>query len=119
MDPFEITLFTRYLSRIYGNKIVVHRGKVHNYLGINFDFSKNGKIKIDTIPLLENIFESFPEDIGETATFPSGDYLFKIRDESEAVYFPEEQAVAFHHTTAQLLYIAPRRRRDIQTTVSF
>ena len=50
---------------------------------------------------------------------PNGDHLFKIRDKVEAVYLHEEQAVAFHCTTAQLLYIAPRWRRDIQTTVSF
>ena len=27
--------------------------------------------------------------------------------------------MAFHHTTAQILYIAPRWRRDIQTKVAF
>ena len=108
-----------YLYRIYENNLVVHLGKVHDCIGINFDLSEKGKVKIDMIPLLENIFESFPEEIGATAKSPSRDNLFKIRDESEAVYFPEEQAAAFHHTTAQLLYIAPRRRRDIQTTVSF
>ena len=57
MYPFEITLFACYLSSIYGNKLVVHRGKVHDYLGINFDFYEKGKAKIDMMPLLENIFE--------------------------------------------------------------
>ena len=66
MDPFRITLFACYLSRIYGNKLVVHQEKVHGYLGIIFDFSEKGKVNIDMISLLENIFESFPEDIGAT-----------------------------------------------------
>ena len=73
---FEITLFVCYLSIIIGNKLVFHREKVHDYLGINFDFSEKGKVKIDIIPLLENVFESFPEDIGATATSPAGDNLF-------------------------------------------
>ena len=59
VDPFEITLCTCYLSRIYGNNFVVHRGKVHDYLGINFDFSEKVKVKIDMIPLLENILNHF------------------------------------------------------------
>ena len=50
VNPFEITLFACYLSRIYGNKLVVYRGKVHDYLGINVDISEKGKVKIDMIP---------------------------------------------------------------------
>ena len=68
---------------------MVYQQKVHDYLGINFDFSEKGKVKIGIIPLLENIFESFPEEIGAIATSPSRDNLFKIRDEAEAVYLPE------------------------------
>ena len=104
---------------VYGKKLAVHQGKLHDYLGINFDFSEKGKLKIDMIPLLENIFESFPEDIGATSTSTAGDNLFKISDKSEELYIPEEQAAAFHHTMAQLLFIDPRWRRNIQTTVAF
>ena len=32
---------------------------------------------------------------------------------------PEEQAVTFHHVTAQLLFVSQRARRDIQTAVAF
>ena len=45
--------------------------------------------------------------------------MFKIRGKSESLYLPDEQAVAFCHTTEQLLYIALRCRIDIQTTVAF
>ena len=68
MDPFEITLLACYLSRIYGNNLLVHRGKVYDYLGINFDLYENRKVKIEMIPLLEKIFESFPEEIETTST---------------------------------------------------
>ena len=52
IDPFKIMLFACYLSRIYEKNIVVHQGKVHDYLGINFDLSEKGKVNIDMIPLL-------------------------------------------------------------------
>ena len=42
-----------------------------------------------------------------------------IRDEKEARRLNEEQALAFHHTVAQLLFMATRARRDIQTAVAF
>ena len=116
-DPFEIKLFACYLSSIYGNNLVVHQGKLHDYPGKKFDLSEKGKVRIDIIPLLENIFELFPEDIGLIAISPYGDHLYKIMDKLEALYPPEEQAVAFHHSTTQLLYISPIQRRYIQTTV--
>ena len=72
MDPFELMFFACYLSRICGNKLVVHRGKLHYCLGICSDLSDKGKVKIDMIPLLENSSESFPEEIGATAISPDG-----------------------------------------------
>ena len=45
---------------------MIHTGKVNDYLGINFDFSEKKQVKIDMIPLPENIFEYFPEEIGAT-----------------------------------------------------
>lgn len=40
-------------------------------------------------------------------------------DEEEARPLEEDQALAFHHTVAQLLFMATRARRDIQTAVAF
>ena len=57
MYTYDITLFAFYLSSIYQNNPVVHQGKVHDYLGIKFNFSEKGKVKIDMILFLENIFE--------------------------------------------------------------
>ena len=50
---------------------------------------------------------------------PAADHLFKVRDEKEAKPLEEERALVFHHTVAQLLFMATRARRDIQTAVAF
>ena len=50
---------------------------------------------------------------------PSAYYLFKIREKCDATQLPEEFAVIFHHTVAQLLFVSQRARHDIQTPVSF
>ena len=36
-DSFEITKFACWLSEIYGEDLTVHRGKVHDYLGMDLD----------------------------------------------------------------------------------
>ena len=59
MDPAEITKFANYLDIIYGEKLTVHRGKVHNYLGMDLDYSKKGKVGIGMIRYLSNILTGF------------------------------------------------------------
>jgi hypothetical protein len=51
-------------------------------------------------------------------SYPAADHLFKIRAPLEACLLPEQQAIAFHHTVAQLLFLS-RVRRNIQTAVDF
>ena len=68
---------------------------------------------------LNNAIEDFPEIIRRRAATPAHDKLFEIRDDEEAKKLNEEQALAFHHTVAQLLFMATRARQDIQTAVAF
>ena len=121
-DPKEITKFAVYLSSIYGEKLTVHRGKVHDYLGVDFDYSESGKVKISMIKYLKGVIDEFPEDLPTRhAATPASDNLFKVRDENDPAYrpLPKEKARQFHHTVAQLLFMSSRSRRDIQTTVAF
>ena len=99
--------------------LTVNRGKVHDYLSMDLDYSTDGKVSVATIKYLGKIIEGFPEEIKGTVATPAAEHLFQIRDESEAKLLPEEQAVAFHHTVAQLLFLSARARRDIQTAVAF
>ena len=118
-DNVAITKLLVYLSGIYGDNIVVRRGKQHDYLGMDLDFSEDGIFKCSMIPYIDTIHEDFPEAITTSAPSPHTDNLFRVRDEEEAKFLPEKQAEMFHHTVAQLLFLAMRARRDIQTAVSF
>jgi hypothetical protein len=82
-----------------------HRGKHHEYLGMDFDYSEKGKVKVRMIPYLQSILVDFPEEIVGTKTTPAADYLFKVRDEAQATKLPEEQAASFHRTTAKLVFV--------------
>jgi len=117
-DDFEITRLANYLREIYGT-ITVSRGERHDFLGMDLDYSTPGKLAVSMVPYLNNILREFPEGLGESAATPAADHLFKVHDEQDARPLPEEQARQFHHTTAQLLFLSRRARRDIQTAVSF
>ena len=118
-DPAQVTIFGEWLSKKYGVAVATHRGKVHDYLGMIFDFSPKGKVMVTMMEYIKNIIKDFPEEIVGMKTSPAADHLFTVRDLSLAKVLPEEQAMAFHRTTAQLLFLSARARRDIQpTTVS-
>jgi hypothetical protein len=118
-DDFELTKFVCYLARIYGPKLTMHTGSKHDYLGMELKFNKDGTLDMSMVQYLKNIIAEFPEVIQGKAAMPAADHLFQIRDEKEAQLLPKEQALAFHHTVVQLLFMATKARQDIQTTVAF
>jgi len=118
-DNFELTKFSCHMGRIYGPSLSMHLGKKHSYLGVDMEFCDDGALEVSMIKYLKNVIDEFPELIKGRAVTPAHDKLFVIRDGKEARKLSEEQALAFHHTVAQLLFMATRARRDIQTAVAF
>ena len=90
--------------------VAAHRGKVHDYLGMIFDFSVKGKVMVTMMEYIKSIIKDFPEEITGIKTSPATGHLFTVRDPSLAKALPEEQAMAFHHAMAQLLFLSARVR---------
>ena len=57
VDENENSKFAEWMKTIYGEKLTVHRGKIHDYLGMDMDWSKNGKVTISMIKYLFQILE--------------------------------------------------------------
>jgi hypothetical protein len=85
---------------------------------MNIDFSNSGLVKFDMIPYIKKIIETFPEKITGITSSPAADHLFQVHPPSEAKLLPVEQARAYYHTRAQLLFLL-HVRCDTQTTVAF
>ena len=122
-DPAVVTNFIEWLAQRYDTNdktLNVVRGHKHNYLGMNLNFSKKGEVSIDMVPFpfIGKIIATFPEKIMGVQSTPASDHLFQVQQHTKAKYLPEEQARAFHHTTAQLLLLS-HVRRNIQTMVAF
>ncbi len=74
-----------------------------------FDFSVKGKVMINMIKYIKNTIANFPEEV-TIKTSPAADHFFTVRDKSLSKPLPEEQARAFHHASAQLLFLSTRDR---------
>jgi hypothetical protein len=118
-DDFELTKFSCYLAKIYGPKLRMHMGHKHDYLGVNMEFNEDGTLDVSMFKYQQDVIEDFPEVIRGRVATPAAAHLFEVRDEKEAQALKEEQALAFHHMVAQLLFMATRARRDIHTAVAF
>ena len=60
-DSTEVTKFIKHFGDIYGDRMTVHRGKVHDYLGMDLDSSSPKVLKIGMIKYIKKIHEDFPE----------------------------------------------------------
>ena len=112
----EVQKIGHWLRSIYGNISVSH-GDKHTYLGMDLDYSDKGKCRITMSGYTKEVINAFPEVINGAGATPAADHLFQTREDGKKL--PEEQAAAFHRTTAQLLFLSGRARRDIQMAVAF
>eukprot|EP00957_Ditylum_brightwellii_P065005 4930891-Ditylum_brightwellii.AAC.1 len=86
--------------------MTIHHGKVHEYLGMDLDLSSPKTLKIGMIKYIKKIHEEFPEEIKSVAVTPAVEHLFEICTDNKDKLLPKEQALAFHRTTAQLLFLS-------------
>ena len=85
-------------------------GKKHDYLGVDMEFQEDGTLEVSMVQYLKNIIAEFPEAIRGKAATPAQDKLFVARNAGKAKKLWEERALVFHHTVAQLLFMATRAR---------
>ena len=111
--------FLKWLNHMYGKhgEVKATRGKVHDYLGMTFDFSEEGKVKIDMIDYMCSMVDDFsipfgPHDIAST---PAPEDLFA---EGNSPLLDEARAKEFHTTVAKGLFACKRARPDIQPTIA-
>lgn len=88
-----VTMVVNLLDGLYGQQIVdrkqvaitVHRGKVHEYLGMTLDYTESGVIKINMQDYVRKILDKMPEDMNGTATSPAADHFFQVIDGIESL----------------------------------
>ena len=85
-------------------EITVHRGKVHNYLGMTLHYTEGGNVKVSMIYYIDEIIASFdkaePRGCG-IKTSPTPEDLYKADKECEKL--SPEKAKIFHNILANTL----------------
>jgi hypothetical protein len=76
-DRFEKWLNKRYSKH---GKVTATCGKVHNYLGMELDYRKQGELKINMTKYVENIINKFLVKLGkkDRAKMPAANSLFNL-----------------------------------------
>lgn len=108
-----------WLSNKYGNlaPLTVHRGGVHEYLGMNLDFTKAGKVTVKMSDYITRLLDDAPVEFAGRASTPAGKHLFTVDEKSAPL--DEDQANMFHHLVAKILFLSKRARPDVQLAVGF
>jgi hypothetical protein len=99
------------------NKVNVQRGKRFDYLGMIFEYYKEGYVTISMYDLVDEVVKDLNLQPTARATTPASTNLYDINDKSELLN-PTMHAT-FHSVTMKCLYIAKRARPDILTAVGF
>ena len=98
--------------------IVIHRGSIHNYIGMVFDFSTTNKVVIAMDQYVRDLLVDFSFDVNSKVVSAPGDSdLFSI--DANSVLLDSERKKFFHSSVAKLLYLAKRTRPDILLVISF
>ena len=93
-------------------------GKLHDYLGMDLDFSEPGVLTISMENYIKTILKDVPRDMIGRARNPAGKHLFKV-NMVDPVKLNDKDSEVFHHITMQLMYLSQRARPDIRLAVSF
>ena len=83
---------------------------MHEYLGVPFDYSEDGIVKIDMVDYVKDMIEDSPMQLKttDTAMTPTGDNLFEIGKGKELT---KDKAEAFHRSVAKGLFFL--REQDL------
>ena len=96
----------------------VKRGKVHGFLGMTLDFSKQGQAKATVCDCVRSIvvdFAKHDKSIVTTAT-SAANHLFEVNESTAQT--SEEMAHVFHNFTAKV-FSCEQAHPDMQTAVKF
>jgi hypothetical protein len=84
-DPEVVLMVICALEKRYGKAkpLTVNRGKVHEYLGMEINYSEKGKVTICMDKYVQKILDETLEDGKGTHTTPAADHLFKVNKDGE------------------------------------
>ena len=72
-----------WMKGIYGSHMKESRGKKQNYLGMDLEFSVDGKVRGTMMYYLKKILSGFPATIQGRLVTPAAEHLFIVRGDAD------------------------------------
>ena len=102
------------LKERFGADLQVHEGPIFSYLGMTWDYSVPGQVKVTMRGFIDDLLTW--SGISGSVQTPASTFLFTTRDSPK---LSKNEMERFHSAAAKLLYLAKRVRPDILLAVSF
>ena len=109
VDADVVTTFIKTLSKRYGSNdapLTIKRGKIHEYIGMTLDYSKNDKVIVDMVSFVREIIDASLEIFNGLAKTPAASHLFEVNESAEQLN--EEKGTLFHHLVYKILFLCKR-----------
>ena len=103
------------LKERYTEGVTVHEGPVVSYLGMTFDWSTQGQVRITQEGYIAEMLNNCGVD--GSAKTPAADNLYEVRDEVPLA--TAETSDWFHSQVAKMLYLAKRTKPECLTAVAY
>ena len=100
--------------KIKFGKMMVNRGRGHNFVGMGIELKDDGTMKICMKEYIKECILTFSETMGKWANTSANYNLFTV-GKSEPL--SQNKTDKFHHIVAKLLYICKRASIDIYLSV--
>jgi hypothetical protein len=119
VEPKVVDVIINLMNAEFGKEapLTISRGKVHDYLGMKFDYSVEGEVTVDMIDYVKSVIAEMPDEMIGTAATPAADHLFTISE--NPILLDKARSDTFHKMVMQLQYMSQRARPDLRTAVSF
>eukprot|EP00980_Cylindrotheca_fusiformis_P015741 scaffold4554_cov56-Cylindrotheca_fusiformis.AAC.1 len=118
VNPKVNDKFENWLNRKYGSvgEVKTTWGKIHEYLGMTFDFTCKGKLKVRMDDYVKNMIDDFSVKLKSTdvSLTPATNNLFEKDDKNK---LDKKRADEFHGVVAKGLFLAKRARGDIHQVI--
>ena len=82
VSPEVVNDITQKFEDVFGQEapLTKTQGKIHEYVGMNIDFSETGKVKFTMVDYIKEMLEELPEDMSGTAPTPAASNLFDVNE---------------------------------------
>ena len=120
MDPKVNDEFHDWLNQNYGSlgEVSSLRGKKHDYLGMNFDFSIPGHLVLDMIPYVKAMCDDFEEESGIKLGKSKVPAPANLLDRGKGPKVDSKLAELYHTYVMKAMYLCKRARPDIEPSIA-